>query len=198
MWKLSVVVAHQSTGKLFPAAGLYGGELDFPGISRCYWERSKFLWGANLWAQGSGVPSVWLLGCFKSNGVSLELSILVFGYFSIQFYVLLMPQEISVGPVGVTVGMKQIRCFLHLIFDKCVFLAHLSHFWCNKCFVEHLEIQRKGLGRSGLVSIADPWDFCSTGPKHMGSNHSLGVFIGFLGARNSSCSVKLNPLWRSI
>lgn len=133
-------------------------------------------------------------GCFKSNGVSLELSILVFGYFSIQFYVLLMPQEISVGPVGVTVGMKQIRCFFHLIFDKCVFLAHLSHFWCNKCFVEHLEIQRKGLGRSGLVSIADPWDFCSTGPKHMGSNHCLGVFIGFLGARNSSCSVKLNPL----
>lgn len=38
-------------------------------------------------------------------------------------YVLLMPQEPSVGPVGVTVGMKQIRYFLHVIFDKCIFLA---------------------------------------------------------------------------
>lgn len=73
--------------------------------------------------QGSGVPSVWLLVCFRSNGVSLELSILVFGYVSIKLYVL-MPQKISVGPVGVTVGMKQIRYFFHLIFDKCVFLAH--------------------------------------------------------------------------
>lgn len=34
-----------------------------------------------------------------------------------------MPQEPSVGP-GVTVGMKQIRYFLHIVFDKYIFLAH--------------------------------------------------------------------------
>lgn len=34
-----------------------------------------------------------------------------------------MPQETSVGPVGVTVGMKQIRYFLHILFDKCIFVA---------------------------------------------------------------------------
>lgn len=194
MWKLSVVVAHQSTGKLFPAAGLYGGQV---GLSRHIGRGSKFLWRSDLWIQGSGVSSVWLLVCFRSYGVSLELSIIMFGYFSIKLCL-----SDATGDTCWSCW-SDCRNEAHQIFFPSVFWQMcisdtLPHFWCKKCFVQPLKTQRKGLGRSGLVSIADPWDFCTTGPKHMGSNPCLGVFIGFLGARNSSCSVKLNPLWNSI
>lgn len=92
-------------------------KLDFPGILGEY---PSFCGEQTFGYKGVVSHQFGCLCALGSYEVSLELSILVFGYFSIKLYVLLMPQEIQVGHVGVTVGMKQIRYFFHLIFDKCV------------------------------------------------------------------------------
>lgn len=183
MWKLSVVVAHQSTGKLFPAAGLYGEKLDFPGTSRCsvlLGEYPSFCEEQTFAYKGVVSRPVGCLCTLGTIGVSLEVLILGFGYFSIK----LCPSD-ATGNISWSCwsDSRSEADQIHSPYNfwQMYISGTTPHFWCNKCLYRTWKSKGKGLAGVASGALVIPGIFAPLDQSTWAAATLWGSSLAFLG-----------------